>query len=136
MQEYLQHAEGSAERERLERRFGKRNIQRLVAAHREEKLNSEWLRVSTTECPGCQVRVEKNLGCNHVGFRHVSLETGLIAVQMTCRKCWEHFCYRCGARVDRRDPYEHFSTRGLSCFNKLFDKPDGDEEWQAMDGFQ
>lgn len=39
---------------------------------------------------------------------------------MTCSKCGAHFCFRCGERLGT-DPYKHFSTPGLGCFNKLFD---------------
>ncbi|TFK76877.1 RWD-domain-containing protein [Pluteus cervinus] len=120
VEEYLGHPEGSEGRTMLERRFGKKNIQRLVAVFLEEQANKEWLKASTMACPGCQVHVEKTLGCNH----------------MTCAKCAQHFCYRCGARIDGRDPYEHFSTKGKSCYNKLFDGATGNEDdWVAMDGF-
>ena len=68
VEEYLGHAEGTEERTMLERRFGKKNIQRLVAVFLEEQANKEWLKASTMACPGCQVHVEKTLGCNHVGF--------------------------------------------------------------------
>ena len=41
---------------------------------------------------------------------------------MTCSKCSQHFCYRCGARLRPENPYEHFSANPMSkCFGKLFD---------------
>lgn len=46
---------------------------------------------------------------------------------MTCRKCGQHFCYRCGAKLQRSDPYKHFSQPGQPCYYKLFD-------FQAEDG--
>jgi len=103
--EYLAAKEGSAERKYFEQRFGRASVLKLVALYKEEQANKQWLNRSTTECPGCQCRVEKSLGCNH----------------MTCWKCNQHFCYRCGKRLAPASPYEHFSTPGQSCFNKLFD---------------
>ena len=50
----------------MERQFGKGNIGRLVAAYEEEQANKQWLKSSTMACPGCDVHVEKSLGCNHV----------------------------------------------------------------------
>ncbi|KIY52890.1 hypothetical protein FISHEDRAFT_34477 [Fistulina hepatica ATCC 64428] len=118
---YIKAEVGSHERAFIERMYGKSTIARLVAAHEEEKANKKWLEMSTMACPGCNVNVEKSLGCNH----------------MTCAKCHQHFCYRCGTRLNSQNPYPHFSTPGLPCFNKLFDfiKPE-DNEWQPVEGFQ
>ena len=41
--------------------------------------------------------------------------------QMTCSKCKQHFCYRCGSRLQASNPYEHFSLRGGGCYGRLFD---------------
>ena len=56
-------------------------------------------------------------------------------MQMTCVKCNQHYCYRCGAKLDRGQPYKHFSTPGLRCFSKLFDVESVDNEWQPVEGF-
>ena len=64
--EYLALPEGSSERFVIEKRFGEANIVKLVAMYEEEQANKQWLASSTTACPGCNVRVEKSLGCNHV----------------------------------------------------------------------
>jgi E3 ubiquitin-protein ligase RNF14 len=64
--DYLALPEGSSERVFMERRFGRDNIIRLVMTFEEEQANKEWLKSSTTPCPGCNVSVEKSLGCNHV----------------------------------------------------------------------
>lgn len=64
--EYLAASEASAGRKHLELRFGRANVLKLVALYNEEQANKQWLNRSTTECPGCQCRVEKSLGCNHV----------------------------------------------------------------------
>lgn len=56
-------------------------------------------------------------------------------LQMTCVKCNQHYCYRCGAKLDRGQPYKHFSTPGLRCFSKLFDVESVDNEWQPVEGF-
>lgn len=39
---------------------------KLVATYEEEQANKVWLESSTMACPGCQIHVEKSLGCNHV----------------------------------------------------------------------
>lgn len=115
--EYLAADEGSEERDNLEQRYGRGNLMRLVHRYQEEMANKEWLDRSTTECPGCSCRVEKNLGCNH----------------MTCWKCGKHFCYRCGAAIPGHNPYEHFSQPGR-CYQKLFDYDSQDLEWEDMGG--
>jgi E3 ubiquitin-protein ligase RNF14 len=69
--EYLGLPDGSAGRQFIETRFGKLNVLKLVATYQEEQANKEWLESSTMACPGCQVHVEKSLGCNHVGLRLV-----------------------------------------------------------------
>ncbi|KAF5337391.1 hypothetical protein D9611_003252 [Ephemerocybe angulata] len=116
--EYLASDEGSVERERIEQQYGKGNIAKLVNRYNEEIANNEWMKNSTTECPGCSCRVEKSLGCNH----------------MTCWKCGKHFCYRCGAAISAADPYAHFSQPGR-CYQKLFDFEAQDLEWQDMGEF-
>ena len=40
---------------------------------------------------------------------------------MTCSKCKQHFCYRCGSKLQAANPYEHFSRPGGGCYAKLFD---------------
>jgi len=119
VQEYIALPEDSAERVLIERRYGKANVRRLVARYKEEQANRAWLEESSTPCPSCRVRVEKSHGCNH----------------MTCAKCQQHFCYRCGDKLSASNPYEHFSTPGYRCFSKLFDVEDIDNEWQPVEGF-
>ncbi|OCH96590.1 RWD-domain-containing protein [Obba rivulosa] len=119
VREYLALPEDSPERAVMERRYGAKNIRRLVERYEEERANERWLEHSTTECPTCNVHVEKSFGCNH----------------MTCAKCREHFCYRCGERLQASNPYVHFSTPGKRCFSKLFDFENIDDEWQPMEGF-
>ncbi|THH21564.1 hypothetical protein EW146_g36 [Bondarzewia mesenterica] len=86
--EYMSLPEDSPSRLVLEQRYGRANINRLVAKYREDQANRQWLESSTMACPGCQVKVEKSVGCNH----------------MTCAKCKQHFCYRCGAKLNAGDP--------------------------------
>jgi E3 ubiquitin-protein ligase RNF14 len=40
---------------------------------------------------------------------------------MTCIKCKQHFCYLCGEKISRTEPYKHFNIIGKICFEKLFD---------------
>jgi E3 ubiquitin-protein ligase RNF14 len=58
--------EDSPKRGLIERQYGKANVLRLVAKYEEDKSNAEWLKSSTMACPGCQVKVQKSAGCNHV----------------------------------------------------------------------
>jgi len=54
---------------------------------------------------------------------------------MTCGKCSQHFCYRCGGKLLGSDPYEHFSRKGQPCYQKLFDFGSDQDDWQAVEGF-
>jgi len=52
----------------------------------ERHFHSETMKTvsrTCTKCPGCQERIEKNQGCNH----------------MTCTRCRTHFCYICGQEL-------------------------------------
>ncbi|KAI0824126.1 RWD-domain-containing protein [Trametes gibbosa] len=119
--EYMALAEDSPERTWMEARYGHATLKKLVHEYEEERAFHEWLEQCTgTPCPGCDLRVEKASGCNH----------------MRCIKCGQHYCYRCGAKLDGRHPYGHFSTPGLRCFSKLFDVESIDDEWQPVEGFE
>ncbi|KAI0034912.1 hypothetical protein K488DRAFT_76929 [Vararia minispora EC-137] len=118
--EYLEHPEGSAGRRVLETRFGSRNLTRMVLRYQENKANQQWLESHSMKCPQCSVQVEKSHGCNH----------------MTCAKCKTHFCYRCGQRLSVNNPYQHFSTPGQKCYQKLFDASElGEDDWQPMEAY-
>jgi len=117
--EYIDLDEDSPKRVLIERRYGKATVLRLVAKYEEDKSNAEWFKSSTMACPGCHVSVEKSVGCNH----------------MTCAKCGQHFCYRCGVEIDASSPYKHFSIPGTSCWSKLFDFHPEDDGWQPVEGF-
>lgn len=133
--EYLAQPENSVARILLERRYGRANVLRLVVNYEEEQLNKQWLEASTSSCPGCNVRVEKSLGCNHVCHRFPSCLLISYSIQMTCSKCSTHFCYRCGERLSPKSPYVHFTTPGMhicilnflifslgvECYEKLFE---------------
>ncbi|KAI0757225.1 RWD-domain-containing protein [Daedaleopsis nitida] len=117
--DYMALADDSPERKRMEVRYGLSTLKRLVKEYEEEREFRAWLEQKTgTPCPGCDLRVEKHSGCNH----------------MTCR-CGQHYCYRCGARLEPSQPYKHFSTPGQRCFSKLFDLEAIDDEWQPVEGF-
>jgi len=51
--------------------------------------DKKWFAENTKECPQCNVRIEKNEGCNH----------------MTCRQCTYQFCWVCSKpwKLDARD---------------------------------
>jgi len=117
--EYILLPAGCTERERIERRYGKANLARLVAKYEEDQANKKWLDKSTMTCPSCRIKVEKSMGCNH----------------MTCARCGQHFCYRCGDKISQSNPYQHFSIPGHPCFSKLFDYQSIEDEWQPIEGF-
>ncbi|KAI0639186.1 RWD-domain-containing protein [Trametes polyzona] len=120
MVEYMALPEDAPARKAMEARFGRLLLKKLVDEYEEERAFQEWLEKSTgTACPTCDLRVEKASGCNH----------------MTCIRCSTHYCYRCGEKLDGRNPYKHFSTPGLRCFSKLFDVESIDDEWQPVEGF-
>ncbi|EJD55432.1 hypothetical protein AURDEDRAFT_78542 [Auricularia subglabra TFB-10046 SS5] len=106
--EYMALPEGSPESRLMEVRYGKRNLQRLVAAYKEEQANKQYFEMSTRACPGCSTKIQKSMGCNH----------------MTCARCGTHFCYLCSEKLLAANPYLHFSTMGRGCYNKLFDEAD------------
>ncbi|KAE9410815.1 hypothetical protein BT96DRAFT_961538 [Gymnopus androsaceus JB14] len=117
--DYLALPAGSLGRTTIEQRFGRTVVAKMVDAYHEEQLFKQYLADSATPCPGCNIHIEKSLGCNH----------------MTCTKCRQHFCYRCGAKLQAASPYQHFSTPGSSCFNKLFDFNSEEDEWEPVEGF-
>ena len=129
--------EGSAERTALQHRFGKGNLEKLVRQFEEDRANREWLDKSTMACPGCGVHTEKSMGCNHVRHSLCLLHDRLVMYgrQMTCGKCSQHFCYRCGGKLVGSDPYEHFSRKGHPCYQKLFDLESVQDDWQPVEGF-
>jgi len=77
----------------------------------DERLSYEYLTQHTSPCPVCSSPIQKTEGCNH----------------MTCFTCMTHFCYLCGAWLDRADPYAHFSDQKAECYGRLFDLVDGDD---------
>ena len=121
----------------LQRRYGTGNLEKLVRKFEEDRANREWLDKSTMACPGCGVRTEKSMGCNHVChlFRLLCDRLVIYESQMTCGKCSQHFCYRCGGKLVGSDPYEHFSRRGHPCYRKLFDSGAVQDDWQPVEGF-
>lgn len=127
---YMATPPDSPAREAFEKRYGKKQLTRMVAEWVEQRANADWFEKHTRACAGCGTRVNKSAGCNH----------------MICSKCAAHFCYRCGTKVSSRrgnrivtrsliissfvrahvqlrpaDPYHHYRTPGSSCFEKLFD---------------
>lgn len=62
---YLGYPEGSKEREAMLKKYGEKNLKKLIKESLEEKANRDLLAESTTPCPCCGIRIEKNLGCNH-----------------------------------------------------------------------
>ena len=40
--------------------------------------------------------------------------------QITCWRCGTNFCWLCGKRLDKQNPYSHFNIVGGDCFGALF----------------
>lgn len=122
IERYQQAAEGSSTRKEMEQRYGKANLEKMIRNYEEETQNKAYIESNTQKCPCCSVRIEKSMGCNH----------------MTCRSCHTHLCYRCGTRLNPREPYRHFNTPGTNCFQKLFDVDVGtggghQDDWRMLD---
>ena len=77
----------------------------------EEKASEDYMKLHTQPCPTCDARAQKTHGCNH----------------MICFKCDTHFCYLCGAYLDRGNPYEHYNTAKSSCYMRLWELEGGDD---------
>lgn len=101
---YAQTAENSSEKLALERKYGRKYLQRLLSEFVEAESNRRIIESTSQACPNCFVRTEKISGCNH----------------MSCR-CNFHFCYLCGSKLNPQNPYQHFNTPGTHCFQRLFD---------------
>ena len=65
----------------------------------------------TQPCPTCNARAQKTHGCNH----------------MICFKCDTHFCYLCGAYLDKGNPYQHYNTQKSGCYMRLWELEGGDD---------
>jgi len=104
--EYLDLVEDSLERLAMERMYGRDALRVMLAQYlkySEDKMRKDvkaeeefamktyiasktsliWIKENTTACPRCEVRCEKNGGCDH----------------MQCTACEEYFCYRCGGSI-------------------------------------
>ena len=80
LHEYMAFADGSTEKKLMEMRYGRSALRKLVVEYEQEKAFQEWLDRSTgTPCPGCDLRVEKHSGCNHVRRRAVGLSLSAVA---------------------------------------------------------
>lgn len=105
-----QYREGTQEqRDALTKQYGP-----LVKRYMEESISEEWLDENSKACPTCGCHIQKTEGCN----------------KMTCTRCRNHFCWMCLAKLNRGDPYKHFSDRKTDCYNRLFDGMTEDEFWE------
>ncbi|KAK3669365.1 hypothetical protein LTR78_010748 [Recurvomyces mirabilis] len=84
----------------------------------EERASYNYIRRHTSPCPSCGSPTQKIHGCNH----------------MTCFQCGSHFCYLCGAWLNKENPYIHFNTTGRECYQRLFDLEQGDEAAELLQG--
>lgn len=77
----------------------------------EERASEDYMKLHTQPCPTCDARAQKTHGCNH----------------MICFKCDTHFCYLCGAYLDKGNPYQHYNTRKSECYMRLWELEGGDD---------
>ena len=91
-----------------------------------------WMQCACREVVGVQPRMCSDQRWSALAL--ACLRTFSIYLQMTCAKCNQHFCYRCGARLAASNPYEHFSKKGGGCYGLLFDGVRHDE-WEPIEGF-
>ena len=77
----------------------------------EEKASEDYMKLHTQPCPTCDARAQKTHGCNH----------------MICFKCDTHFCYLCGAYLEKGNPYQHYNTVKSSCYMRLWELEGGDD---------
>ncbi|KAJ1954721.1 hypothetical protein EC988_002281 [Linderina pennispora] len=96
----------------MERQYGKTVLARMLKAVLEEEETMEFIRSSTQQCPSCSLAIAKSYGCNH----------------MVCSHCNTHFCYLCGAFIDKGDPFIHFNDKGSKCHMRLFEGIVEDEQ--------
>lgn len=73
-----------------------------------------------------QVLVEKSYGCNHVSGSVIQDPERVLTIvsfanlKMTCTRCQQVFCYRCGKRLDNDDTILHYQV-GNDCSGALYD---------------
>lgn len=85
----------------------------------EERASEDYMMLHTQPCPTCNARAQKTHGCNH----------------MICFRCNTHFCYLCGAYLERGNPYQHYNTRKSGCYMRLWELEGGDDG-EFGQGFQ
>jgi E3 ubiquitin-protein ligase RNF14 len=88
-------------------RCGRRDAAELSV---EEQASFDYIRLNTSQCPGCFGPSVKSMGCNH----------------MTCFQCRTHYCYLCSAWLDPSNPYRHFNQEGKPCYHRLWVLEAGD----------
>ncbi|KAJ3217302.1 E3 ubiquitin-protein ligase rnf14 [Chytriomyces hyalinus] len=95
----------------MEIKYGKKLLEKAIRELEEDKLNSAWMKDNAQACPNCRV--------------------------MTCMTCGTHFCFLCGQHLNKSNPYQHYNTRGSSCYGKLFEgaiRNDNAFGEEALDG--
>lgn len=89
-----------AEKEALEKRYGKEPLKRALGT----LLSEKWIESFSKACPRCKANIEKIDGCN----------------KMFCNRCQSGFCWICLELLSAIDPYAHYRKIKSKCFNKLF----------------
>merc|ERR1719300_1864580 len=84
----------------LEKKYGKRQLETMAA----NLASDDYIKDKAKPCPHCNAPIEKNDGCNKI----------------TCWRCSTNFCWLCGNRLDKQNPYNHFHAVGGACYGLLF----------------
>ena len=61
-----------------------------------------WIEKYTVGCPRCNIRIEKNEGCNH----------------LVCSRCSCHFCFICREEIFNLSPVDHYRQVGKICYQR------------------
>ncbi|XP_063981477.1 E3 ubiquitin-protein ligase RNF14-like isoform X2 [Diachasmimorpha longicaudata] len=97
-----------SQKEMLESRYGKKQLQILVENSRSEN----WITKNSHNCPHCNAAIEKSDGCN----------------KMTCGRCNTYFCWLCGSRLNHDTPYSHYQDPRSKCYRMLHHGLFGDDD--------
>ena len=65
----------------------------------------------------------------------LNLSIVLVFCQITCWRCGTNFCWLCGKRLEKVNPYAHFNINGGDCFGALFHGVVEEEEDEQFDAF-
>lgn len=99
-------------RAKIEASWGKNNMNRKVREYECDLDFKEYMeQQNNRECPKCSAPIERAMGCNKI----------------TCVVCSTFFCFLCGQKLDKQNPYDHYGSSFSPCYRKLFEHTEIDE---------